>query len=169
MTKYTPLADYLRAHKGKTCSLTLVEIEEIIGGPLPASARKHPAWWGNDNTHTQAKAWLRAGFGAQPSKTHTDLIVFRPIQTQSEPSAPAKASGPTQVVVRSLTPDIIKALKRRASQAGHSLERELRNILSRAARPSREEQIVEARRIRAMTPGRLSDSALLIREDRDRR
>ncbi len=69
----------------------------------------------------------------------------------------------------SSTPDLIAALKRRAKRAGRSLEWELCAILSRATRPNRNELTAEASRIRAMTPGPLSDSAGLIREDRDRR
>lgn len=74
-----------------------------------------------------------------------------------------------QVLVRNLDDGVVTALKRRAERHGRSLEQELRDILSRAARPSREELLAETLRIRAMTPGVLSDSTELIREDRDSR
>ena len=80
---------------------------------------------------------------------------------------PPEPSGPTQVVVRNLDPSVVAALKRRASRVGRSLERELRTILSREARPDRRELIAEANRVRAMTPAPLSDSTAL-RQDRDR-
>ena len=74
-----------------------------------------------------------------------------------------------QVIVRNLPDDVVARLKARAASRKHSLEQELRDILSAAARPSREEFLTEIDRIRAMTPHRLqSDSADLIREDRDR-
>ena len=85
------------------------------------------------------------------------------------PSMSPEPPGPTQVVVRNLDPGVVAALKRRASRAGRSLERELRTILSREARADRRELIAEADRIRAMTPGPLSDSTELLRQDRDRR
>ena len=169
MPKYEPLSDYLRAHGSDACSLTFLDIERIIGCSLPASAREHRSWWGNDRTHTQARAWMQAGFGAEPSSRRIEPVVFR--RVGSRPVSPPfpESSGPTQVVVRNLDPGVIAALKRRASRAGRSLERELRTILSREAGPDRSELIAEANRIRAMTPALLPDSTELLRQDRDRR
>lgn len=74
-----------------------------------------------------------------------------------------------QVIVRQLPDDVVVRLKARAAQAQHSLEQELRNILIEAARPTRDEILADIDRIRAMTPSTLqTDSAELIREDRDR-
>ncbi len=76
-----------------------------------------------------------------------------------------------QVIVRNLDDGEVAALKRKAKLHGCSLEQELRDILSRAARPSAEERAALARHIRAMTPPGVAqtDSARLIREDRDMR
>lgn len=41
--------------------LAFVELERILGRPLPASARRHRPWWGNNDRSPQAKAWLGAG------------------------------------------------------------------------------------------------------------
>ena len=39
------------------------DIERILGFTLPASAFNHPeAWWSNDRDHSQAIAWLDAGY-----------------------------------------------------------------------------------------------------------
>ncbi len=74
-----------------------------------------------------------------------------------------------QVIVRNLDDKVIAALKAKAKVRGHSLEQELRAILSGAARLNAEERLALADRIRAMTPGRhQTDSTTLIREDRDR-
>jgi antitoxin FitA len=74
-----------------------------------------------------------------------------------------------QVIVRNLSDDVVARLKARAKQRRHSLEQELRDILSQAARPSREEILADLDRIRAMTPKvPQTDSAELIREERDR-
>lgn len=74
-----------------------------------------------------------------------------------------------QVIVRNLDDRVIAALKAKARLHGHSLEQELRAILSGAARPNAEERLALADRIRAMTPRRRqTDSTTLIREDRDR-
>ena len=170
MSKYEPFTDYLRTHRGDVCSLSFLDIERIIGCSLPASAREHRSWWGNDRTHTQAKAWMEAGFCAEPSSQRMEPLVFRRVRSHPPtPTPPEPPGGATQVVVRNLDPSVVAALKRRASRAGRSLERELRTILSREARPDRCELIAEANRIRAMTPGPLPDSTELLRQDRDRR
>lgn len=41
-------------------TLTFQEIDALVDG-LPNSSRKHRAWWANDATHSQARAWLAAG------------------------------------------------------------------------------------------------------------
>jgi hypothetical protein len=66
-TKYEPLELHLRAVPAGTKELTLsfAEIERILGAPLPASAKSHRPWWGNQKdskTRPQAHAWLSAGF-----------------------------------------------------------------------------------------------------------
>jgi len=74
-----------------------------------------------------------------------------------------------QVIVRNLPEDVVARLKARAASRRRSLEQELRDILSEAARPSREEILADFDRIRAMTPKvPQTDSAELIREERDR-
>jgi antitoxin FitA len=75
-----------------------------------------------------------------------------------------------QVIVRNLDDDVVSSLKFKAELHGHSLEQELREVLKRAAELSSEEKLVLADRIAALTPRALeSDSADLIREDRDSR
>jgi antitoxin FitA len=74
-----------------------------------------------------------------------------------------------QVIVRNIPDDVVVRLKARAARQKRSLEQELREILSEAARPSREEILADIDRIRAMTPKvPQTDSAELIREERDR-
>lgn len=65
--KYEPLELFLRAVPSSTSEVTLsfADIERIIGAPLPASAKSHRPWWGNQKhskTRPQAHAWLSAGF-----------------------------------------------------------------------------------------------------------
>ena len=77
-----------------------------------------------------------------------------------------------QLIVRNLDDQVIESLKARASRQERSLEAELRVILERAA-AERVVNISEAReraeRISRSLAGRPhSDSAALIREDRDR-
>lgn len=74
-----------------------------------------------------------------------------------------------QVLVRNLDDQVVERLRQRAKAEGKSLEQALRDLLTEAARPDREEILAEMDRIRAMTPAvPQTDSAELIREDRDR-
>lgn len=170
MAKYDPLQRFLSAQPEDGCSLTFSQIEKIIGAPLPPSARRHRSWWGNDNTHVQAQTWLGAGWMTDPPRLDEEIVPFRrayispPLPTEE----PDKA-GHSQVIVRKLDSAVVDALKRKAQRKGHSLEQELRGILTRAAGPERRDLITEADRIRAMTAGPLEDSVILIRQDRDSR
>ena len=75
-----------------------------------------------------------------------------------------------QVIVRSLDDAVVAALKDKAARRGHSLEQELRNILTAAAAPRREDLPAELDRCRALTPpGERRLAEELVREDRDRR
>jgi CBS domain-containing protein len=62
--KYTHLEEWLTEMAGynKNIRIKFEDIEKILGDPLPASARKHRAWWANDYSHTEAMGWLRAGW-----------------------------------------------------------------------------------------------------------
>jgi antitoxin FitA len=74
-----------------------------------------------------------------------------------------------QVLVRDLDPLIIDRLKSRAKQNGRSLEAELRLILQTAAEDGPADPLAAVERVRAMfADRRFSDSAELIREDRER-
>ncbi len=74
------------------------------------------------------------------------------------------------VTIRNLDDEVVLRLKDRAKANKRSLEAELREILTRSAGSmTREEFIAFAKRIAAQTPDvPQTDSAELIREDRDR-
>jgi len=67
MAKYDPLFNHLSRCTEPRLRLSFAEIERIIGDSLPASARRHPAWWANerDGTHLHARSWLDAGHETQ--------------------------------------------------------------------------------------------------------
>ncbi len=74
------------------------------------------------------------------------------------------------VTIRNLDGEIVERLKYKAKQNGRSLEAEVRELLKQAAdRKTTEELLAIADHIAAMTPDvPQTDSAELIREDRDR-
>lgn len=60
--KYQLLHNYLKNCEPSFITLTIQDVEQIIGFKLPESATKYSAWWANDLTHSHAKAWLLAGW-----------------------------------------------------------------------------------------------------------
>jgi hypothetical protein len=62
-SRYDPLKMYLRGRSEPVVHLSFAEIERIIGGQLPASARRHRPWWANERSggHVHASAWMGAG------------------------------------------------------------------------------------------------------------
>ena len=74
-----------------------------------------------------------------------------------------------QVLVRGVHQHVLDRLRTRAQQNGRSLEAELRLILQQAAGGAPLNYLDEMERVRQLFAGRsLSDSAELIREDRER-
>jgi plasmid stability protein len=74
-----------------------------------------------------------------------------------------------QVIIRNLEEEVVQRLKERARRRGHSLESELREVLAAAARQDMADFRARAAAIRARYRGTTqTDSAALLREDRDR-
>ncbi len=63
VSRYDGLRDYLSGRPEPVVRLSFVEIEQIIGVPLPASARRYRPWWANEQsgTHVHARSWLGTG------------------------------------------------------------------------------------------------------------
>lgn len=61
---YQPLQDHLQTVLENRVALSFSQIERILGRQLPASARKHRAWWSNERSgsHSHARAWMDAGW-----------------------------------------------------------------------------------------------------------
>ena len=64
---YAPLGPYLDGLGQHEVMLSFSDVEQILGRPLPASARKYQAWWANEQsgTHSHARAWLDVGWEAR--------------------------------------------------------------------------------------------------------
>lgn len=63
MSKYSALRWQLERESDTSVEMTFDELDRIVGG-LPASARRHSAWWSNESEggHVQAHAWMDAGW-----------------------------------------------------------------------------------------------------------
>jgi hypothetical protein len=91
MSKYAALTKYLEKHaSAEEVRMELGKIQDILGFPLPNSARLYYAWWDNSGSggHSQAKAWLNAGFEtANVNLKQSPLsVVF--VRTHKEASVP---------------------------------------------------------------------------------
>ncbi|WP_063860195.1 DUF6884 domain-containing protein [Paenibacillus sp. Soil724D2] len=73
--KYTPLCTYLNTQEGSIIELMVDQLEELLGFALPTSAKQYRAWWANDVTHSQAKAWIFAGW--EVDKVNLPVITFK--------------------------------------------------------------------------------------------
>jgi len=77
-SKYGPLHVYLRRRGEEEVTLTFAEIEALIGGRLPASARTQRAWWSNRKQGAvQAEAWMGAGYHAESLDLVREQVTFR--------------------------------------------------------------------------------------------
>jgi hypothetical protein len=74
MVKYEPLREYLSGRPGDEEPMTFGQMEQLVG-PLPDSARKHRAWWANDNK-SQALAWRAAGWHVASVNQASGQVVF---------------------------------------------------------------------------------------------
>jgi hypothetical protein len=75
---YEPLEKYLIQQPGDSVVMTFAEVERLIGTKLPPSAHKRNEWWSNNPTnHSQAKAWLDAGFETANLDRKAKRVVFK--------------------------------------------------------------------------------------------
>jgi hypothetical protein len=70
-SKYLPLHKYLVNRYADSVFLTFAQLEDLIGGPLPDSARAQQEWWtstdGDVDKSSCADAWILAGMTAKPN------------------------------------------------------------------------------------------------------
>lgn len=107
--KYDPLKIFLidiSSEKEQT-ALTFQAIEKILGFGLVSSAyNRSLSWWGNDRSHSQARAWLDAGWNVSRVDFRTKSVVFRRARdtsTQSEKKGQLHCTPQDTLIVVSCT------------------------------------------------------------------
>jgi DNA-binding transcriptional regulator YiaG len=76
-SKYYSLYTYLHQIDQEHITLTLSEIEALLGASLPSSARRQKAWWSNRSKGAlQASAWMDAGYQVSDVSLETEQITF---------------------------------------------------------------------------------------------
>jgi hypothetical protein len=75
--KYIRLAAYLAGQPPTLNRLTmsLSEIEDLVGIGLPENAR-FPSWWRNDDRRMHSRAWMVAGWRVEDMRTADHTVVF---------------------------------------------------------------------------------------------
>jgi hypothetical protein len=69
-------------------------VESVIGSTLPKSADEYQAWWANDASHSQAKAWLEAGWQTENLNLAGRTVEFvrvRKLTLKPSPASPSAA------------------------------------------------------------------------------
>ena len=79
--KYARLYHYLINMTAFRWPASFGEIETVLGFGLPASARRHQAWWANQSGggHTHARAWQEAGWRTRNVNLQAETLVFERI------------------------------------------------------------------------------------------
>src|SRR3990170_4697463 len=90
MGKYDPLRRYLESQRSEQLVVSFEEIERLVG-PLPRSALGHRARWANSRSHSNAVAWLDAGWELSHVDVRTRQV--RLLRTRRRPT-PEPAEAP---------------------------------------------------------------------------
>lgn len=85
-SKYDPLTRHLRKSSHDRLKMSFLEIEQVLGFPLPKSARTYDAWWldrSPGTTHSHAKAWLDGGRQVENVDRNAAVVTFSAVLTKS--------------------------------------------------------------------------------------
>ena len=87
MSKYAPLAAYLRESGQDNVPMTFDEIARVIDAELPHSAFTHRAWWSNNPSNSVITySWLKAGYKTESVDMAGKKLVF--VKTAQYPPVP---------------------------------------------------------------------------------
>lgn len=77
MSKYAPLTRHLASRTQQQVPMKFDELEQLLGFPLPASARRHRGWWSNNPQNSvMTKAWLAAGYHSRDVDLTEGRLLF---------------------------------------------------------------------------------------------
>lgn len=114
MASYEALTEYLGSQPAdESVSLTIPEIDELVGGLPPSSAGR--TWWANTRGHSQSRAWMRAGRRVSEVRL-LEAVVFSPADAAiAEESTITRPTMKKQAVL-----DGVSALSAFAERAGYA-------------------------------------------------
>jgi len=167
--KYEPLLRFLEARSDSaSIRLSFAQIDEILGFPLPRSARDHQAWWSNTRRgHSHAAAWLDAGWKTAMLDLAGQQVTFVK-DSASELSEGPGASFDREVVVTmtDLSPAALLMIDNYVLDHGGDRASASATLLDELAMDRRKAMLDWFKQV---FPPSDIDSVDLIREDRDAR
>jgi len=97
MSKYEKLKSILASRKRGGWRVSFAELEKLLGGLLPKSAYKYPAWWSNNPTNnSMTKVWLDAGWCTEQVDVPGQTVVFRRMLSDETATADHSYAGTTK-------------------------------------------------------------------------
>ena len=101
--RYAALTTRLGAQRDAVVEMSFAEMDRLVPGGLPLSARKQLGWWANSRTaQPQARAWLDAGRRADPD-LGAGLVRFARAVDPVDPAGDVAATDPEDAPSRSAT------------------------------------------------------------------
>ncbi|MGN8200507.1 DUF7662 domain-containing protein [Salinisphaera sp. RV14] len=107
MRRYGKLSAYLNeaGSDTKLRHFHFADLEDILGFPLPASARRYPAWWANDRQPSRhSNAWLSAGWETAELDLRHEQVTFRRCMLPDTAPPPETRKSDTRAAVQTNTP-----------------------------------------------------------------
>jgi CBS domain-containing protein len=86
-SRYARLARFLTAQPTgvERIDLSFDQVQQIIRGRLPESARQHRSWWANDTqTHIQSRLWLEASWRVADINLSESRVTFARIRERDQ-------------------------------------------------------------------------------------
>jgi hypothetical protein len=82
--EYRTLHKYLDGRYADTVVLTFAEMEDLLGGPLPALARAEQEWWANPqingSSSPQSRFWMQASRTAKANLAAQNVVFERAVR-----------------------------------------------------------------------------------------
>ncbi len=89
MVKYDALTKWLMPQTG-TVRASFDELDQLVRGGLPESARQYREWWANSKSNPQARGWMNAGRAVESVNLTAEVVCFtapsQPPTTRQRPS-----------------------------------------------------------------------------------
>ncbi len=74
---YEKFSEFLSEKDIEEFTLSINEIENVLGFKLPMSAYTYREWWSNSESHPLAKEWLLSGYKSKGIKLGESVTLYK--------------------------------------------------------------------------------------------